>query len=62
MTSSDPAADQTLRAVLDARSREHLIHVLERTDWHKQKAAEILDVDRATLYRLLKKLSIEDRS
>ena len=62
VTSSDPAADQTLRAVLDARSREHLIHVLERTDWHKQKAAEILDVDRATLYRLLKKLSIEDRT
>ncbi|MFT5474563.1 MAG: transcriptional regulator of acetoin/glycerol metabolism, partial [Kiritimatiellia bacterium] len=55
-------ADQTLRAALDARSREHLINVLERTDWQKQKAAEILDVDRATLYRLLKKLRIEDRS
>jgi transcriptional regulator with GAF, ATPase, and Fis domain len=61
-TSFDSTADQTLRAALDARSREHLINVLERTDWQKQKAAEILDVDRATLYRLLKKLSIEDRT
>ncbi|MFT5474450.1 MAG: DNA-binding NtrC family response regulator, partial [Kiritimatiellia bacterium] len=48
-TSSGSNADQTLRAALDARSREHLINVLERTDWQKQKAAEILDVDRATL-------------
>jgi transcriptional regulator of acetoin/glycerol metabolism len=27
--------------------------------WHKQHAADVLGMDRATLYRLMKKLQIE---
>ena len=50
----------TLRDFLDAKSREHLLNVLERTGWQKQKAATRLDVDRATLYRMLKKYCIEE--
>lgn len=48
----------SLSDVLDARTREHLVSVLDRTGWQKKKAAEILGIDRATLYRLLKKHSI----
>lgn len=51
--------DMTLRAALDTCSREHLLVVLEQTGWRKQEAAELLDVDRATLYRMIRKYRIE---
>ena len=48
-------AGDLLRDVIEERTREHVLAVLDRTKWHKQRAAEILGVDRATLYRLLRK-------
>ncbi len=48
-----------LQDVLDKASREHVLRMLDRTNWRKQAAAELLGVDRATLYRLVKKFQIE---
>jgi len=53
--------DETLQAVLDLRTREHLLTVLDRSGWRKGRAADKLGIDRATLYRMLKKYSIEGR-
>jgi len=47
--------DETLHGFIEEQSRAHMLGVLERTNWHKRRAAEILGIDRATLYRLLKK-------
>ena len=53
-----PGGD-SLREFVDRKTREHIIDVLERSRWRKQKAADRLGIDRATLYRMLKKYSIE---
>jgi len=54
-----PSADATLEAVLERRTREYLVQVLDQTEWSKQRAAAILGVDRVTLYRMLRKFSLE---
>jgi len=51
-------SDDTLHAFVDQKTREYLLQVLDRTGWRKQQAADILGVDRVTLYRMLKKYSI----
>lgn len=55
------SGEMTLQSILDRKSREHLIEVLDRTGWQKQKTADILGIDRVTLYRLLKKLRIDKK-
>jgi len=35
------------------------VRVLDQTGWRKSAAAERLGIDRATLYRMLKKYSLE---
>jgi DNA-binding NtrC family response regulator len=52
------AGDTTLEGVLDRRTREYVLTVLERTGWRKQQAAAILGVDRVTLYRLMRRFSL----
>ncbi|MFC1497466.1 sigma-54-dependent transcriptional regulator, partial [Verrucomicrobiota bacterium] len=51
--------DQTLNSIIEEKTREHLIETLNRTGWHKKQTANILGIDRVTLYRMLKKYSIE---
>ncbi len=53
------AAPETLQAALDATTREHVLHTLDRVGWRKTDAARILDIDRATLYRILRRFSLE---
>jgi two-component system response regulator HydG len=59
---STDAGDPTLRQYLDNQSRQYVQNILEKTGWHKQRAAEILGVDRATLYRILKKTKLAPAS
>jgi DNA-binding NtrC family response regulator len=40
---------------LDRLEREYIVRTLERTHWHQGNAAEILGINRRTLYRKLKK-------
>jgi DNA-binding NtrC family response regulator len=44
---------------LDEMTRVRLIHALDSTGWRKQEAAERLGIDRATLYRQMKKFRIQ---
>ncbi|OVE75878.1 hypothetical protein BVX97_03465 [bacterium E08(2017)] len=50
--------DDLLSTFLDQKTKEHLLSTLDKTGWRKKKAADILGIDRVTLYRLLKKHSI----
>jgi len=41
--------------------RRHILATLERHDWHRVKVAEILGIDRRTLYRKIKEYGFEPR-
>ncbi len=43
---------------LEQIERQHIIDILKSTGWRKVRAAEILKIDRSTLYRMLKKYNI----
>lgn len=47
---------------LDEVQRRHVIHVLEGVGGNKMRAAEILGIGRATIYQLLSKMKLEDRT
>ena len=56
LSSSAPApAGDSLAEV----ERAHIIRVLERTDWNMTRAAEILKIDRVTLYNKKKKYQLK---
>jgi len=50
-----PAEDQSLKSV----EREHIVHVLDKTQWNISRSAEILGIDRTTLYNKIKRYRIE---
>ncbi|HNY12942.1 MAG TPA: sigma-54 dependent transcriptional regulator [Candidatus Wallbacteria bacterium] len=60
-TSPDAASRNSASASLEQIEREHIVDILRSTGWHKGKAAEILKVDRSTLYRMMKKYNIEPK-
>ena len=57
----EPATEPclTLQDAIDSATRNHVLQVLDSTNWRKQKCARTLGIDRATLYRLIKKYSID---
>ncbi len=48
-----------LAQYVEEMTRRHLLRTLERKEWRKQEAAESLGVDRATLYRMIKRYGLE---
>jgi transcriptional regulator of acetoin/glycerol metabolism len=44
---------------LEALEKEQIRSILEKTEGNKAKAAELLGIDRSTLYRMIKRHSIE---
>jgi DNA-binding NtrC family response regulator len=51
-----PVAPSTLvggMVSLEELEKAHILQVLEAVDWHKKRAAEILDINPSTLYRKL---------
>jgi PAS domain S-box-containing protein len=42
----------------DIAEAQHILQVLEKTDWNKAKAARLLGINRKTLYRKLKKYNL----
>jgi len=47
---------------LDEVQRRHVMHVLEGVGGNKVRAAEILGIGRATIYQLLSKMKLEERT
>jgi DNA-binding NtrC family response regulator len=52
----DPTA---LNAFIDAATRRHVVRILDRTGWERKRAADLLGIDRVTLYRLLRRLDVK---
>ncbi len=52
---SQEEAEESLEAV----ERRHIKHVLDKTGWNISKAAQVLGIDRTTLYAKIKKHGIE---
>jgi DNA-binding NtrC family response regulator len=52
-------ADATLRT-LDEMEREHILHVLKSVEWRRSQAAEVLGINRRTLYRKIRDYRIEE--
>jgi len=46
---------------LDEIEKRYLVHVLGRVEGNRTRAAEILGIDRRTLYRMLERFGIGDR-
>ena len=44
---------------LDELEKRYLLYVLEKTDGNRTKAAEILGIDRRTLYRMAERFEIK---
>jgi len=51
--------DWPLSQFVDEMSRRHVLRVLDARQWRKQEAADALGVDRATLYRMIKRFGLE---
>jgi DNA-binding NtrC family response regulator len=51
--------DWPLNKFVDEMSRRHVLRVLDARQWRKQEAADALGVDRATLYRMIKRFGLE---
>jgi DNA-binding NtrC family response regulator len=47
---------------LEELQRRHVLRVLNAVDGHKAKAAEILGIGRATIYQVLSKMKVDDKS
>ena len=48
-----------LAGFLDEMAKLRVLHALDQTGWRKQEAADLLGIDRATLYRQMKKFNIQ---
>ncbi len=52
--------EATLQDYVAKKTREYVVRVLDRAGWRKGRAARALGVDRATLYRMIRKYRIEE--
>ena len=55
---------KTLRKAVEEPEREHILSVLDDCDWNRNRAAEVLGVNRTTLYNKMRKYDIfgDDKS
>jgi len=54
-----PLKEGNLKRVLEQREKEHIAAVLGEVQWDKKRAAQLLDVDLATLYRKIEKWGLK---
>lgn len=58
---SDLSTDETFLP-LEEMQKRHILRVLEAVGGHKARAAEILGIGRATIYEMLSKMKISEKS
>ncbi|HZZ71783.1 MAG TPA: sigma-54 dependent transcriptional regulator [Pirellulales bacterium] len=56
----ESATGKSLKQALEAPERQIILEVLEAHDWNRQLTAELLGINRTTLYKKMKRLGLED--
>ena len=54
------AAGKTLKEALEGPERAIILEVLEANDWNRNVTADVLGINRTTLYKKMKRLGLED--
>jgi Nif-specific regulatory protein len=61
MPDNNSYADKSLKSVLNLFKKHYLQKVLEENDWNQTTAAQVLDIQRTYLSRLIKELEIKEK-
>ncbi len=59
--SSSPGADVSVGRSLEDMEREHISNTLAETQWNISQTARLLNIDRVTLYRKIKKYKLKNQ-
>jgi DNA-binding NtrC family response regulator len=60
ITNVEPVGVRSLKQALEGPERQILLEVLEANHWNRQTTADVLGVNRTTLYKKMKRLGLED--
>ena len=52
--------ESTLKEALEGPERQIILEVLTGNNWNRNEAAQVLGINRTTLYKKMKKLGLED--
>ena len=55
-----PAAGRTLKEALAAPERQIILDVLKSNNWNRNATADMLGINRTTLYKKMKRLGLEE--
>ena len=56
----ETVSGRSLKQALEGPERQFILQVLESNDWNRQATAELLGINRTTLYKKMKRLGLED--
>ena len=59
--SIEPALGRTLKKALEGPERRIILDVLESNDWNRFATAEVLGINRTTLYKKMKRLGLDEQ-
>ena len=59
-TSAAPVAGRSLKHALEGPERQIILEVLEANQWNRHLTADLLGINRTTLYKKMKRLGLED--
>ena len=59
--SSGSSTGRTLKEALEGPERQIILEVLESNNWNRNETADILGINRTTLYKKMKRLGLEER-
>ncbi|MEX0677276.1 MAG: sigma 54-interacting transcriptional regulator, partial [Pirellulales bacterium] len=59
--SVESAAGRTLKEALEGPERQIILDMLESNDWNRFATAEVLGINRTTLYKKMKRLGLDER-
>jgi DNA-binding NtrC family response regulator len=57
----DPIGTRTLKEALEGPERQIILEVLQTNQWNRFVTAEVLGINRTTLYKKMKRLGLEER-
>ncbi|MCH5376855.1 MAG: hypothetical protein JJ992_23050, partial [Planctomycetes bacterium] len=60
--SARPSKGKTLKQALEGPERQIILETLQQNNWNRNATAEILGINRTTLYKKMKRLGLEDYS